>query len=196
MQRSPETDGNQYEVISKDDPQTFDLKAASVETQSGNANDKMKDAEKTTQFHPVEMDYDKGAGKIIANGKEDLPKREEVPKRGLSNTRSRIQFSGNATTDRFITTVDVRYGRVAFGCFPNSCSQPSSSCRNNDCKDPELEPRQFLTRYDRFSYKEINDSYQSVFKELRLSQGIFIYFDYVQNYVYIEGNLKIVVPKI
>lgn len=80
MQRSPETDGNQYEIISKDGPQTFDLKAASVETQSGNANDKTKDAEKTTRFHPVEMDYDKGAGKIIANGKEDLPKGEEVPK--------------------------------------------------------------------------------------------------------------------
>lgn len=56
------------------------MKAASVETQSGNANDKTKDAEETTRFHPVEMDYDKGAGKIIANGKEDLPKGEEVPK--------------------------------------------------------------------------------------------------------------------
>ena len=79
MQRSPETDGNRYEMISKDGPQTFDLKAASVETQSGNANDKTKDAEKTAGFRPVEMDYDKGAGKIIANENKDLPNGEEHP---------------------------------------------------------------------------------------------------------------------
>ena len=43
MQRSPETGGNQYQMISIDGAQAFDLNAASVETQSGNANDKMKD---------------------------------------------------------------------------------------------------------------------------------------------------------
>ena len=67
MQRSPETGGNQYQMISIDGAQTFDLNAASVETQSGNANDKMKDVAETAAFRPVEMNYDKGFGKIIAN---------------------------------------------------------------------------------------------------------------------------------
>ena len=74
MQRSPKADGNQYEMISKDGAQTFSLK------QSENANDKTKDAaKKTAWFRPVEMDYDKGAGKIIANENKDLPNGEEHP---------------------------------------------------------------------------------------------------------------------
>ena len=80
MQRSPETDGNQYEMISIDGPQTLGLKAASVETQSGNVNDKTQDAEKTAGFRPVEMDYDNGVDKIIANENKDLPNGEEDPK--------------------------------------------------------------------------------------------------------------------
>ena len=79
MQRSPETDRNQYEMISIDGPQTFDLKATSVETQSENVNDKTKDAEKTAGFRPVEMDYDKGTGKIIANENKDFPNGEGHP---------------------------------------------------------------------------------------------------------------------
>lgn len=40
----------------------------------------MKDVEKIIWFYLVEMDYDKGVGKIIVNGKEDLLKGEEVLK--------------------------------------------------------------------------------------------------------------------
>ena len=79
MQRSPETDGNQYEMISKDGTQALGMKAASAEMQFGNASDKTNVAEKTAGFRPVEMDYDKGVGKIIANENKDLPNGEEVP---------------------------------------------------------------------------------------------------------------------
>jgi len=81
MQRSPEARENQqYEMTSLDGAQTFGLKGASLEMQCpGNANGKTKDAEKTAEFRPEEMDYDKGVGKIIANHNKDLPNGEENP---------------------------------------------------------------------------------------------------------------------
>ena len=66
-------------MISIHSAETFNLKAARVETQSGNDNDKTKDVKKTAAFRPVEMDYDKGVGKIIANEDKDLPNGEEHP---------------------------------------------------------------------------------------------------------------------
>ena len=48
---------------------------------SGNSHVQTKDAEKTAEFRPEEMDYDKGVGKIIANKNKDLPNGEEGPER-------------------------------------------------------------------------------------------------------------------
>jgi len=82
MQRSPEAqaENQQCEMISLDGVQTFGMKGASVEMQtSGNAHGKTKDARKTAEFLPEEMNYDKGVGKIIANRKKDLPNGEEGP---------------------------------------------------------------------------------------------------------------------
>ena len=83
MQRSPEARENeQHEMISIDGAQTFGLNGTSVQMQSsGKAISKTTDGEKSAEFRPDEMDYDKGVGKIIANQNKDLLSGEEDPKR-------------------------------------------------------------------------------------------------------------------
>ena len=180
MQRSPETVGNQYEMISIDGPRTLDLKAASVETQSGNANDKTKDTEETAGFHPVEMDYDKGVGKIIANANKDLPNGEGRPEgacpvpKVLYNSLEMQQQIGRLMCPMAVLLLVV-FLTAAAGlvlAVAPTIAKTLSSNQANSSQGMVVS----LTR----NAISITDSYQSVSKELRLSQGIFTYFDYVQ----------------